>query len=206
MKNVLLPCLALLALASCGTSETTPGTTATSTDTAAVSYTLDTASSHVNWEGTMLGVKSHTGTLAFNAGSLQLAGNQLVGGNFVVDMTSYAMTDTSYAPDGAAQGTRANLMAHLMSPDFFAVETNPTASFKFISVNGTTGTGELTVRGKTSTESVTNIVISKNGTTVTATGDLAFDRQKYGVSWTAPHKDMVLSNTIKLNITIQAEA
>ena len=206
MKNVLLPCLAALALASCGTSETTPGTTAASSDTAAVSYTLDTVASHVNWAGTMLGVKTHTGTLAFDDGTLQMAGDQLVGGNFTVDMTSYAMTDTNYAADGAAQGTRANLMGHLMSPDFFAVETYPTASFKFVSVNGSTGTGELTVRGKTSTETVTNIVISKNGTTITATGDLAFDRQKYGVSWAAPHKDMVLSNTIKLNIAIQAEA
>lgn len=206
MKHILLPCIAALALAACGTSETTPDATTPSTDTVAVSYTLDTVASDVTWAGTMLGVKTHTGTLAFDNGTLNMVGDQLVGGNFTVDMTSYAMTDTNYAPDGAKQGTRANLMGHLMSPDFFAVETNPTASFKFTSVNGTTGTGELTVRGKTSTETVENIVISKNGTTVNATGDLSFDRQKYGVSWSSPQKDMVLSNTIKLNIAIQAKA
>lgn len=154
----------------------------------------------------MLGVKTHTGTLAFSDGTLQMAGDQLVGGGFTVDMTSYVMTDTNYAPDGAAQGTRANLMGHLMSPDFFAVESHPTAHFKFVSVNGTTGTGELTVRGKTSNETVENIVITKNGTSISAKGDLSFDRQKYGVSWASPMKDMVLSNTIKLNIAIQAEA
>ncbi|MBK6777574.1 MAG: YceI family protein [Flavobacteriales bacterium] len=122
-------------------------------------------------------------------------------------MKSYVMTDTNYAPDGAAQGTRANLMGHLMSPDFFAVDSSPTSTLKITAVTGNTATADLTVRGKTNSETITDIVVTPNADgTVSASGKLAFDRQKYGVSWDSGSKDAVLNNNIELNVQLVGKA
>lgn len=201
---------ALMTLASCGGGNGHDGNAVDSTkvDTMAkeTTYTVDTATSTVGWAGTMVGVKTHTGTLKFTSGRFTTKGNALVSGEFVVNMKSYMMTDTNYAADGSKQGTRAMLMGHLMSPDFFAVDSFPTAQFKVTSVNGSSATGDLTVRGRTNQETATDLVITPNADgTVKATGKLVFDRQKYGVAWKATMRDMVLSNDIVLQIDLTAK-
>lgn len=199
--------LATFLFASCGTSETASTDASADTTVAkAMDYAIDTATSAVDWKGTMLGVKSHTGTLHFTNGDLQTKDGKLTGGSFTVDMHSYTFTDTNYAKPGSAQGTKQNLMGHLMSPEFFAVDSFPTAQFTISSVEGTTATGQMTVRGHTSEEKLENIVLTADGKTISAAGDLTFDRQKYGVSWASPMKDMVLSNDIVLQIELQGQA
>ncbi len=199
--------LATFVFASCGTSETASSDiVADTTVVEAMDYAIDTATSAVDWEGTMVGVKSHTGTLRFTNGDVQTKGGKLTGGTFTVDMHSYTFTDTNYAKPGSAQGTKQNLMGHLMSPEFFAVDSFPTAQFTIGSVEENSATGQMTVRGRTSEEKLENIVLTANGATISATGDLTFDRQKYGVSWASPMKDMVLSNDIVLHIELQGKA
>ena len=172
-----------------------------------MTYTLDGAASKLNWTGTMAGIKSHTGDLKFTEGTIMTKGPTLTGGSFTIDMKSYVMTDTNYAPDGAAQGTRANLMGHLMSPDFFAVDSFPTSTLKITAVTGNTATADLTVRGKTNSETITDIVVTPNADgTVSASGKLSFDRQKYGVSWDSGSKDAVLNNNIELNVQLVGKA
>ena len=80
-----------------------------------------------------------------------MKGNQLVGGSFVLDMTSITSTDLT----GEYQQ---KLNGHLKNGDFFEVEKYPTASFKKITgvkknndkVYNSLVTGNLTVKGKTS--------------------------------------------------------
>jgi polyisoprenoid-binding protein YceI len=170
-------------------------------------WTVDQSTSKVNWTGTMLGVKSHNGDLNFTEGSFTTKGGQLSGGSFIVDMKSYVMNDTNYAPDGSKQGTRAMLMGHLMSPDFFAVDSFPTATLKITGVNGNTAAADLTVRGKTNSENITDIVVTPSADgTLTATGKLVFDRQKYGVAWSSGSKDAVLNNDIELMVKVTGKA
>ena len=170
-------------------------------------WTVDAAASNVGWAGTMAGIKTHTGTLNFAEGSFMTKGPTLTGGSFVVDMKNYVMNDTNYAPDGSEKGTKAMLMGHLMSPDFFAVDSFPTATLKITAVNGTTASGDLTVRGKTNPETVTDIEITPNADgTVTASGKLAFDRQKYGVAWSSGSKDAVLNDQIELTVKLTGKA
>lgn len=172
-----------------------------------MTYTIDAGASKVNWTGTMLGVKSHTGALLFSNGTVMTKGGMLSGGEFTVDMKSYTMTDTNYAPDGSKQGTRANLMGHLMSPDFFAVDSFPTATLKITGVNGNTATADLTVRGKTNSETITDIVVTPNADgSMTGTGKLVFDRQKYGVKWDSGSKEAVLNNNIELTVELSGKA
>jgi len=79
---------------------------------------------------------------------------------------------------------------------------------KITSVNGNTATADLTVRGRTHSETVTDIVITPNAadSSFTATGKLSFDRQKYGVSWSSGSKDYVLNDMIDITVELSGKA
>ncbi len=162
------------------------------------SYPIDAASSSVNWKGTMVGVYSHEGTIAIKEGNLDWKGNDLVGGNFVIDMTTINPTDSGYTEENTAE----KLVGHLSTDDFFAVESNPTATFEITGSDMTAGTvsGNLTVRGKTNAETVSNVVFDE--ATGAATGVLTFNRQNYDVAYKHAAKDMVLSDDIELAIKL----
>ena len=215
LKIAMAACMAALLLVACGPSaeEQAAAREKAAADSLAalasmeMSYTVDPAASKVVWAGTMLGIKTHTGSVNFLEGTLTTKGPTLVGGSFTVDMKNYALTDTNYAPDGADKGTRAMLMGHLTSPDFFNVDSFPTATLKITSVTGNKATADLTVRGKTHSENITDIVVTPNPDgSVTATAKLAFDRQKYGVAWSSGSKDAVLNDIIETNVEITAKA
>ena len=98
------------------------------------------------------------------------------------------------------------LLGHLASPDFFAVDSFPTATFEIAAVEGNTATGKLTVRGKSNDEKVTDIVITEENGVAKASGKLSFDRQKYNVKWKAPMKDVVLNDAIELTVELTGNA
>lgn len=198
-----------LFLASCGgnhshegeaTTESAPEAPAVET----IDASVDLGESNVKWTGEMLGIKAHFGNINLTEATLTLAGDKVAGGSFVVDMTTIAPLDENYAPDGSAQGTRAMLVGHLSSADFFDVANHPSASFEITSVSedGTSATGKLTVRGISNEETVENIKVADG----TVTGTLTFDRKKYSVAWDSPMKDAVLSNDIPLEITLKVAA
>lgn len=192
-----------LFLASCGGSqEPTAEPTVPETTTERVTKSIDPSASTVNWVGKMIGIKAHNGTIALKEGSVTLESNKVVGGAFVIDMTTIVALDDNYAPDGSAQGTRAMLLGHLSSPDFFSIEANPTASFEVTGTNADGSVaGNLSVRGKTNPETVTNVVVDEANGTIS--GTIVFDRKKYDVAWDSPMKDAVLSNDIELQIVLK---
>jgi polyisoprenoid-binding protein YceI len=166
-----------------------------------ISYTLIPDSCKVMWKGSILGVKFHTGTVAVKEGTIDVAGNQLQGGSFTVDLTKITATDNNYQP---GKGTKEELIAHLSSPDFFSVNEFPTASFVIKGVQGNVASGDLTVKGKTNEEKITDITIIPFDGGIRATGKMVFDRQKYGVSFKVPG-EAVLSDNIELEISIVAK-
>lgn len=216
MKSPVLSVVALaaVALVACGPSEAeikAAKEKATADSLAAVAamektYAVDAANSKLGWTGTMLGVKSHNGTINMTEGKFVVKGGVVTGGAFTVDMKSMAPLDTNYAKDGEKQGTKSMLVGHLSSADFFAVDSFPTANFEITSVEGNTATGKLTVRGKTNEEKVTDIVVTEENGVAKATGKLSFDRQKYGVKWAAPMKDVVLNDAIELTVELTGNA
>jgi polyisoprenoid-binding protein YceI len=216
MKAVTLSvtALATLFLVACGPNEAEMAAAkekATADSLAALAatemtYRVDAAASTINWKGTMLGVKSHHGTVNLTEGKLAVKGGQILAGGFNVDLSSMAPLDSAYAPEGSKQGTKTMLIGHLQSADFFDVANFPNASFEITSVEGNTATGNLTVRGKTNEEKVTDIVVTEENGTVKVTGKLAFDRQKYGVAWSSGSKDAILNDNIELEIALTASA
>ncbi len=167
-------------------------------------WAIDPATSKIKWSATMLKVKSHNGTLGLTTGKLVTKGPMVTGGEFTVhlDLQTSDMLDTNYAPDGSKEGTRSHLIGHLMSPDFFAADSFPTATFMINGATANTVNGDLTVRGRTNPETVTDVVVTEENGTIKATGKLVFDRQKYGVAWDSGSKDYVLSDDIELNVEL----
>lgn len=203
---------AVLSIVACGPSEAEIAATkakATADSLAAVAameqtYTVDATNSKVMWAGTMVGVYTHTGTLNIVEGSIMTKGGQLSGGSFVVDMTTMAPSDTNY---NTTDHTKDGLVGHLSSAEFFDVAGNPKATLTITAVTGNTATADLTIRGKTNPENITDIVITPGeGGLMKATGKLVFDRQKYDVAWKATMKDMVLQDNIELTVELVGKA
>ncbi|MBC6605386.1 YceI family protein [Hymenobacter sp. BT188] len=147
-------------------------------------YKVQPQLSSLGWTGKKIGGQ-HSGTIGFKEGSVQVKGSQLVGGTFIVDMTSLKNTDLTDADYNA------KLVGHLKSDDFFGVEKNPTATFVITSIkplkgdasgNNATITGNLTIKGKTNPLSFPAKVGVKNGVAA-ASGTASIDRTKYDVKF-----------------------
>lgn len=136
---------------------------------------VKTDKSKVVWKGYKV-TGSHEGTIAMKSGSLTFDNNKLVGGEFVMDMTTISSTDLEGEYKGKLDG-------HLKSDDFFGVENHPNASlvFKKVAASGKNAynvTADLTIKGKTSP---VNFTISIYGNKATAS--LKVDRTKYDVRY-----------------------
>tara|TARA_B110000503_G_scaffold140124_1_gene230205 strand:- start:1374 stop:2006 length:633 start_codon:yes stop_codon:yes gene_type:complete len=161
---------------------------------------VNTSESSVMWMGQIVGgIKSHNGTVKVTEGSLTLKGDEIVAGNFTVDMKSMNPLDSNYTEDKPAE----MLVGHLSTGDFFMVDSFPTASFviKSADIAANTVTGDLTVRGVTNSETITGVAVDTEAGT--ATGSLTFDRQKYNVAFSTGAKDFVLSDDIELTINLK---
>ena len=182
------------------TTETTEATE--STEVAAATYTIDVATSTVAWKGTMVGIYSHEGVIGLTEGSLTTEGGAITGGSFTIDASAISTTD-----DDAlyATGSREDLVGHLTSDDFLGDEANPNGTFTITSVDGTSITGDLTLKGKTNSEVITDVTVTEADGTITATGSLTFDRQKYGISF-EKGGEMVVSDDIELTISLSGSA
>lgn len=210
MKIRILSLAALIALAfsSCKQESTetkkTDSTAVTVDSTKKVEdYKVDLDSSTVKWHGEIVGgIYYHEGTVKLIEGSLGLSDNQIASGAFTIDLKSLKPSDKNYS---GKDKTPENLVAHLSSKDFFLVDSFPTATFVVKSADGNTVTGDLTVRGTTNEEKVTDVVVAKSDAGLTATGKLVFNRQKYGVAYKTNAKDKILSDDIVLDITIKAK-
>lgn len=136
---------------------------------------IKTNNSKVVWKGYKV-TGSHEGTINLQSGSLSFDNDKLVGGEFVVDMTSINTTDLEGEYKGKLDG-------HLKSDDFFGTATHPTATLVFTNVeasgkNAYNVTANLTIKGRTAP---ITFVISIYGNKATAT--LKVDRTKYDVRY-----------------------
>lgn len=138
---------------------------------------IKTDKSKVTWKGYKV-TGSHEGTIDIKSGSLTFVDTKLVGGEFVIDMTSINTTDL----DGGMKG---KLDGHLKSDDFFGVANHPTATLVFNKVKPSKDVkgsyhveGDLTIKGKTHLVDF-DMVIEGNK----AKAALKINRAKYDVRY-----------------------
>lgn len=169
-------------------------------------YKVDAASSKVVWVGKKV-TGEHTGLVSVKSGSLKMNGKDLVGGEFVMDMTTINCTDLT---DPKYNG---DLVGHLKSPDFFDVANHPTSSLKIKSVSKLKGNtvkvvGDLTIKGITN-EVTYNADVVDSAKTVNAKGKIIFDRTKYKIEYKSGKfvqnlGDKLIYDDVELNIEVVA--
>ena len=156
--------------------------------------------SSITWKGQKV-TGSHHGTINLSDGVLIFEGENLVGGNFTIDMTSIEVTDLQ------AGGGKEKLEAHLNSDDFFGVSKHKKATYKINNVDGKNGTyrvyGDLTIKGITKPSSF-QLTVNNN----TATANFKVDRTKYGIKYGSSSffddlKDKAIYDDFDLNVILK---
>jgi len=167
-------------------------------------YRIDTKKSVIEWEGSKITGKSHTGTVNLQEGGLQIADGKVSGGKFTINMASINVTDLEGGMKGKLEG-------HLNSDDFFATEKFKTANLAIVSVDGDNIKANLTIKGQTyEVEFPTKIVINADGT-LKATATIEVDRSKYDVRYGSDSffdnlGDKAINDIIKFNVTLVGKA
>jgi polyisoprenoid-binding protein YceI len=136
---------------------------------------MEVKNSKIVWKGYKVS-GSHEGTLNLKSGSLSFDGENLKGGEFVIDMSSLACTDLNGEYKGKLEG-------HLKSDDFFGVEKYPTSNLNITKVKSTGKnsykiTADLTIKGITKSIKFDASIYGKK-----ATANLKVDRTQFNVKY-----------------------
>lgn len=160
---------------------------------------VDVKQSTVKWTGKKV-TGQHEGTINIESGTLSFDENNLVGGNFVIDMTSITVTDLE------GKG-KANLEGHLKSDDFFGVEKHDKATLDITNASKLDDKtyevlGDITIKGITKTTSFTLFMDSN-----TAGAKLTIDRSKFDVRYGSPSffndlKDKAIYDDFELEVNL----
>ncbi|MDR6526158.1 polyisoprenoid-binding protein YceI [Chryseobacterium rhizosphaerae] len=164
--------------------------------------------SDIHWWGYKVAkseASSHDGTVKVKSGDMVMKGNQLIGGSFVLDMTSINATDLS----GEYQQ---KLNGHLKNGDFFEVEKFPTASFKITGIKKNNDkiysslvTGNLTVKGKTNPVTFPAKISYSKGVVSLVSNKFSFDRQKFDVAYKSTMQDVFVKDDIDMQVKVTAQ-
>jgi polyisoprenoid-binding protein YceI len=160
------------------------------TDSEAKTLNVDAASSTMNWEGSKVTGK-HNGSIAIKSGTVQLKGNDVVGGNFVIDMNSINTTDLK-------GDMKAKLDGHLKTGDFFETEKYPEGKFEITGVKAQAGegtthvvSGNLTLKDKSVGIEVPANVKIENGTVTASAPQFTVDRTKFGITFKGASDNLI---------------
>ena len=166
--------------------------------TTQITKEVNTESSVVKWTGYKV-TGQHEGTIMIKKGSLTFNNNVLVGGKFVIDMSTINTTDLE-------GDYKKKLDGHLKDDDFFGVEKHKTASLVFTSLkqNGTNYivNADLTIKGITNKVKFKMQVLENS-----AIADLKIDRTKYDIKYGSASffddlKDRAIYDEFDLNVNL----
>jgi polyisoprenoid-binding protein YceI len=168
-------------------------------------YTADPSATVIDWKGDKKIGSFHVGTIDLKSGWLNVEGNALTGGEFVVDMNSIKNSDVK------DEKMRERLVGHLKSDDFFGVEKFPLSKLVITGSSNIEG-GKALVKGNLTVKEATHpveftVTESKSGTVLTYTADIVFDRSLYDVRFGSGKffsnlGDNAINDEIKLNVKL----
>lgn len=160
----------------------------------------------LKWTGFGVG-KTHTGDLNIKSGKIDMKGDEIVGGQFTIDMASLKTADSP------------KLQGHLQSADFFDVQKFPEGTFKITQIeaikDAKTGgpthkiTGDLTIKGKTHSETLL-ATVNKAGAKWNAKAETEIkDRTKYDIVYNSAQfktasalGDKLIQDNIKIEMNL----
>ncbi|OON66991.1 YceI family protein [Hymenobacter sp. CRA2] len=214
MKKLFLSLLAasaLLSLPSFIASPAHPTTAAAVRKAGPETYAVQPQLSTLGWVAKKV-TGQHNGTVPLKDGSVQVKGNQIVGGSFTFDVAGLKILDVTN------EGMNARLTTHLKGDDFFSTEKNPTATFVITSIknikadaqgNNAEVTGDLTIKGITKPLTFPAKVGVKDGVAA-ASGVATIDRTKYDIKFRSAAffsdlGDKAIEDTFTLNFNVVAK-
>jgi polyisoprenoid-binding protein YceI len=163
----------------------------------------------LKWTGFGVG-KSHTGDIALKSGFVEMKGSDLVGGTFVLDMTTLKTADSP------------KLEGHLKSQDFFDVTKFNQGTFKITKVEALKDvkagapthkiTGDLTIKDKTHTEEFLATINKKGkGFEAVAAAEIK-DRTQYDIVYNSGKfkaisalGDKLIQDNIKVELAVKTK-
>ncbi len=169
---------------------------------------VDILKSKVTWKGNKL-IGSHDGVLSLKKGHIIVDGDDIMSGEFILNMSSIENKDMLNSPK-----EKDKLEGHLKSADFFNVSKYPVGTFKITSseknASMTIVNGELTIKGL-SAPVIIPAKISKKENIYFATANLKIDRTLWGIQYNSkkffdPLKlgDKLIYDDIEIGLYIEA--
>ena len=167
--------------------------------TSIINKEVNIKSSTVKWKGYKI-TGEHYGTINLKKGLLSFEGDILVGGEFVMDMSSIKTEDMDAEYNAKLDG-------HLKHDDFFGVDKHPTAKLKFTKVQGHGNhyhiVADLTIKGITKP-----VKFDLNVSNKTATTKVVINRTHYGIKYGSASffddlKDKAIKDEFDLDVTLK---
>lgn len=167
-------------------------------------YKVDPAASKVVWHASKV-TGEHTGGIQLSEGMLTVAGKEITGGMFVIDMSSITCTDLTDAD------LNQKLVGHLKSDDFFGVDKHPHARLEITGSEHTSGNeymleGNITIKGITHPVTFpAEINMRKDG--LSASTKMKLDRSKFDIRFRSGSffdnlGDKLIYDEFELNIAL----
>lgn len=172
-------------------------------------YVVDVAASSIEWDIDRSQGEGHMGTISLSEGTLEVKEGLISSGNFLIDMKTIKNTDITDT------GKNAGFIAHLMTEEFFVVDSFPTAHLEIKkSVYMPDGknywiTADLTIKGITKGIDFPAVITVK-GNDLEATGSFVIDRSRWGVTYGSPTTSEDLSkeyirDEIAIKVSLKAK-
>lgn len=205
MKKILILTLVLVSAGLVSAQGNSKKASKSSPSVVASSFEVDKAATVVVWTGKKVGGK-HYGKVSVSRGNLNFTGNNLANGSVTIDLNSMTCDDIENAEYNG------KLIGHLKNEDFFNTSAFPEAVLDITKVaykgkGMATVSGNLTIKGISKPVSF-NAKINNNGSQVTASGKLVFDRTKYDIKYGSTlfgaAADKAIENNVSLDITLVA--
>lgn len=139
---------------------------------------INTTESYVSWIGYKPTGK-HNGTFDIKSGAINYGENGITGGEIIIDMQALTVVDIPVEEEGNAK-----LKGHLMSPDFFATDSFPTAKFVITGVKAYDGVAPTDKEEyKTDFSPIAASAYVVEGATHTVTGNLTIKGVSKSISF-----------------------
>ena len=167
---------------------------------------VNTDASRLMWTGSKL-TSSHQGEIKLKSGALEIKDGKLVGGTFVIDMTSITCTDLKPQEGGD------KLVKHLKAEDFFGVDKHPESQLKITKAVSVNKDDYKIIADLTIKEITHSIAFSANvridNDAFLATSIIKFDRTKWDIKYKSSSffdvGDKMILDEIELKLFLLSE-
>lgn len=177
-----------------------------------ISFTADTSSSRIRFTGHGVG-KNHPGVFKLSSGTVAVSGEQITGGNFVINIKSMELEEKGGMFDE-------KLRPHLMSGDFFDADKFGTAKFEITKVEPyTPGANDTSIidganvriSGNFTLKDITKNIsfparVDLDGNTLKAKGNFDIDRRQWNMNYGNDKTlgDKFISETVNIELDLEA--